>query len=175
MALEAQTGGEIRARRFFAGVIFSLGMSPDRLPAGPSRRRMVPLKRFLDPADYKALVLDTRPVQLTARAESLLHDVVNRLWAAGRGSSHQAGSGRHAALVDRLYPEQEKLSDAQRQARSMDLVKVILVHSYMDGLNFDLGRTKKCISRTVLPDGRLMPTCAYNVIHRSGHPTRRSG
>jgi uncharacterized radical SAM superfamily Fe-S cluster-containing enzyme len=37
----------------------------------------------------------------------------------------------------------------------------------MDGLNFDVGRSKMCISRTMLVDGRLMPTCAYNVIHRT--------
>lgn len=34
--------------------------------------------------------------------------------------------------------------------------------------DFDIGRAKMCISRTMLPDGRLMPTCAYNVVHRGG-------
>jgi uncharacterized radical SAM superfamily Fe-S cluster-containing enzyme len=132
---------------------------------------VVPLKRFLDPADYKALVLDTALLQLTAGAESLLHDVVNRLWASGKeDAATRRGLAAMRLLIDRLYPAQEKLSDAQRQDRSLDLVKVVLVHSYMDGLNFDLGRSRKCISRTVLPDGRLMPTCAYNVVHRSGAP-----
>ena len=71
-------------------------------------------------------------------------------------------------MIDTLFPKEGALSSEEMKARSMDLVKVVLVHSYMDGLNFDLGRSKKCISRTVLPDGRLMPTCAYNVVHRCG-------
>ncbi len=174
LALETQTGGEIRADDF-SPVSFS---HPECLQiayllAAPGAG-LVPLKRFLEPADYKALVLDTALLQLTAGAESLLHDVVNRLWASGKDDpTTKRGLAAMRHLVDRLYPEQEKLSDAQRQARSMDLVKVVLVHSYMDGLNFDLGRTRKCISRTVLPDGRLMPTCAYNVVHRSGPAASR--
>jgi hypothetical protein len=174
LALEAQTGGEIRADDF-SPVSFS---HPECLQiayllAAPDGR-MLPLKRFLEPADYKTLVLDTALLQLTAGAESLLHDVVNRLWAAGKEDpTTKRGLAAMRYLVDQLYPQQEKLSEAQRQARSMDLVKVVLVHSYMDGLNFDLGRTRKCISRTVLPDGRLMPTCAYNVVHRTAPPADR--
>jgi len=70
-------------------------------------------------------------------------------------------------MIDTLFPGGHGLSEAEFASQSAALVKVILVHSYMDGLNFDVGRTKMCISRTVLPDGRLMPTCAYNVIHRN--------
>lgn len=171
LALEKQTGGEVRADDF-SPVSFS---HPECLQiayllADPDGG-VIPLKRFLEPADYKALVLNTPLLQLTAGAESLLHDVVNRLWASGKDDpAIRRGLAAMRHLVERLYPEREKLSESQRQDRSMDLVKVVLVHSYMDGLNFDIGRTKKCISRTVLPDGRLMPTCAYNVVHRSGPP-----
>jgi hypothetical protein len=35
------------------------------------------------------------------------------------------------------------MNDLDRKARTMDLVKVVLVHSYMDGLNFDVGRTNQ--------------------------------
>jgi hypothetical protein len=69
-----------------------------------------------------------------------------------------------------LFPITGALSPEEFKDRSQNLVKVVLVHSYMDGLNFDVGRTKMCISRTMLPDGRLMPTCAYNVVHRNGKP-----
>jgi uncharacterized radical SAM superfamily Fe-S cluster-containing enzyme len=67
-----------------------------------------------------------------------------------------------------LFPIAGALSPEEFKARSQNLVKAVLVHSYMDGLNFDVGRSKMCISRTMLADGRLMPTCSYNVVHRNG-------
>ena len=65
----------------------------------PPEGGFVPLKRFLDPEDYKALVFNTALLQMTAQAESLLHDVVNRpLGQRPRGPRHQARAGRYAAF-----------------------------------------------------------------------------
>lgn len=101
--------------------------------------------------------------------EDAFNDIVNRLWAR-RDENPDISTGLEAVryAIDTLFPKTGRLSPAELKSRSMDLVKVVLVHSYMDGLNFDIGRAKMCISRTVLPDGRLMPTFAYNVLHRTG-------
>ena len=169
LALEEQTRGEILASDF-SPVSFS---HPECLqiayllavPGGG----VIPLKRFLEPADYQALIRDTALLQLNASAEGLLRDVVTRLWASGKTDADTTrGLAAMRSLVDELFPMQGGLNEDQRKAKSVDLVKVILVHSYMDGLNFDLGRAKKCISRTVMPDGKLIPTCAFNVVHRNG-------
>ena len=129
-----------------------------------------PLKRFLEPNDYKALICNKPLLDLNPDVEATFNDVINKLWAK-QGADPDVSTGLKALrhLIDSLFPKGKPLSTAEFKARSTRLVKVVLVHSYMDGLNFDIGRTKMCISRTVLPDGRLMPTCAYNVVHRSRH------
>jgi len=169
IGLEVQSGGTIRASDF-SPVSFS---HPEclqiayhlPLPDGG----FVPLKRFLDPQDYQALISNKPLLVLNAELETIFRDVVNRLWASGKKDPDTVkGLAAIRHLIDMLFPIAGALSPEEFKARSQNLVKVVLVHSYMDGLNFDVGRTKMCISRTMLADGRLMPTCAYNVVHRKG-------
>ena len=168
IGLEMQSGGTIRASDF-SPVSFS---HPEclqiayhfPLPSGG----FIPLKRFLDPQDYQALILNKPLLVLNAELETVFRDVVNRLWASGKKDSDTVkGLAAIRHLIEMLFPTTGALSPEEFKARSQNLVKVVLVHSYMDGLNFDVGRTKMCISRTMLADGRLMPTCAYNVVHRN--------
>jgi uncharacterized radical SAM superfamily Fe-S cluster-containing enzyme len=37
---------------------------------------------------------------------------------------------------------------------------------FMDAYNFDLERVRRCVIHYGLPDGRIVPFCAYNTIHR---------
>ena len=99
--------------------------------------------------------------------EDVFKQVVDKLWAA-RADDPMTERGLAALrhMIETLFPSSGALSPEEMKSRSGDLVKVAFIHSYMDGMNFDVGRSKMCISRTVLPDGRLMPTCAYNVVHR---------
>ncbi len=170
MLLEKQTGGTIKDSDF-SPVSFS---HPECLQIAYLLARpdggFFPLKRFLDLGDYKALICNKPLLDLNPGVEAAFNDVINKLWAK-KDADPDVSTGlkvlRH--LIDMLFTEGRPLSVEEFKAKSASLVKVVLVHSYMDGLNFDIGRTKMCISRTVLPDGRLMPTCAYNVVHRSGH------
>jgi uncharacterized radical SAM superfamily Fe-S cluster-containing enzyme len=168
IGLEMQSGGTIRASDF-SPVSFS---HPEclqiayhfPLPSGG----FIPLKRFLDPQDYQALILNKPLLVLNAELETVFRDVVNRLWASGKKDPDTIkGLAAIRHFIEMLFPTTGALSPEEFKARSQNLVKVVLVHSYMDGLNFDVGRTKMCISRTMLADGRLMPTCAYNVVHRN--------
>jgi uncharacterized radical SAM superfamily Fe-S cluster-containing enzyme len=166
--LETQTDGRIRESDF-SPVSFS---HPECLQiayllAHPNGD-FLPLKRFIDPEDYHALIANKPLLVLNSDVEGTFNDLVNRLWAR-RDENLDISTGLEAIryAIDTLFPKTGRLPPAELKSRSMDLVKVVLVHSYMDGLNFDIGRTKMCISRTVLPDGRLMPTCAYNVLHRT--------
>ena len=166
--LEAQSGGMIRASDF-SPVSFS---HPEclqiayhlPLPSGG----FIPLKRFLDPQDYQALLLNKPLLVLNAELETVFRDVVNRLWASGKNDPDTVkGLAAIRHFIEMLFPIAGALSPEEFKARSQNLVKAVLVHSYMDGLNFDVGRSKMCISRTMLADGRLMPTCSYNVVHRN--------
>jgi uncharacterized radical SAM superfamily Fe-S cluster-containing enzyme len=46
--------------------------------------------------------------------------------------------------------------------------KMILVSAmhFMDPYNFDLGRAERCIIHYATPDGRIMPFCTMNTLHR---------
>lgn len=167
ISLEQLTEGHIRASDF-SPVSFS---HPECLqiayllpvPGGG----YVPLKRFLEPDDYQELILNKPLLVLDAGLEKPFRDLVNKLWSSGRDDPDTlAGLKAIRQIIDTLFPREGPLSPVEIKDLSKDLVKVILVHSYMDGYNFDLARTKNCISRTMLPDGRMMPTCAYNVVHR---------
>ncbi|MFC1851416.1 radical SAM protein [candidate division CSSED10-310 bacterium] len=165
--LESQTAGQIRASDFSA-VSFS---HPECLQiayhlALPDKS-YIPLKRFLEPEDYQSLILNKPLLVLNEDLVDTFHDIVNRLWASGKNDQDtQRGLQALRHVIETLFTTNGSGTSPERLVRSKELVKVVLVHSYMDGLNFDLGRTKMCISRTVLPDGRLMPTCAFNVMHR---------
>jgi len=48
----------------------------------------------------------------------------------------------------------------------------ITAMAFQDAWNLDLERLRKCRVHIALKDGRLMPFCAYNIIHRYGKPER---
>ncbi len=125
----------------------------------------VPLARCLDAEDRDALLRHTPLLALDARTERVLRDAITKLWARGDDPEARRGVEAFRHMIERLYPG-HPLEPAEFQARSRRLVKLVWIHSYMDALNFDLGRARMCVSRTVLPDGRFVPSCAYNVVHR---------
>ncbi len=45
-------------------------------------------------------------------------------------------------------------------------VTLVSVHAFMDEYNFSIERTKKCCITEIMPDGRIIPFCAYNVLYR---------
>lgn len=162
--LAAQTGGALRPGDFlpvsFPHVECLQAMYLLAHPDGS----WVPLARLLDAEDREALLRHTPLLALDARTERVLRDAITKLWASDDPEARR-GVAVFRHLVERLFPA-EALAPAEFQARSRRLVKLVWIHSYMDALNFDLGRARMCVSRTVLPDGRLVPSCAYNVVHR---------
>ena len=46
--------------------------------------------------------------------------------------------------------------------------KMIMIGSmhFMDPYNFDVDRVQRCIIHYATPDGRIIPFCSYNSIHR---------
>lgn len=45
-------------------------------------------------------------------------------------------------------------------------VKMIMIQPFMDAYNFDVKKVMKCCVHEILPDGRIIPFCAYNPIYR---------
>ncbi len=58
-------------------------------------------------------------------------------------------------------------SHAYRDLSSLhfNLIFIGTMH-FMDAYNFDLARVKRCVIHYGLPDGRIVPFCSYNNIHR---------
>ncbi len=42
----------------------------------------------------------------------------------------------------------------------------ITITSFLDAYNFDVKKVMKCCVHEILPDGRIIPFCAYNPIYR---------
>jgi len=55
----------------------------------------------------------------------------------------------------------EALGDLQRKS-----ILVSAMH-FMDPYNFDLERVQRCVIHYAVPDGRIIPFCTMNSIHRS--------
>jgi len=52
-------------------------------------------------------------------------------------------------------------------ARIMHKMIMVGMMHFMDAYNFDLQRAQMCAIHYALPDGRIIPFCTYNTIHRS--------
>lgn len=48
----------------------------------------------------------------------------------------------------------------------MDNITLISVHAFMDEHNFDLKRAQKCCVTEILPNGKMIPFCVYNMLYR---------
>ena len=61
--------------------------------------------------------------------------------------------------------------DGEDIAGEAERVTLVTVHAFMDRSNFDVERASKCCVTEVLPDGRMVPFCVYNNLHRpaAGH------
>jgi uncharacterized radical SAM superfamily Fe-S cluster-containing enzyme len=51
-------------------------------------------------------------------------------------------------------------------AELMDNITLISIHAFMDEYNFDLKRAQKCCVTEILPDGKMIPFCVYNMLYR---------
>ena len=69
-----------------------------------------------------------------------------------------------------MYPEDRALALEERLHIGESLVKTIFIHAFMDVHTFEVDRIKKCCTHYALPDGRLMPGCAYNNLYRDRDP-----
>ena len=69
-----------------------------------------------------------------------------------------------------MYPEDRALALEERLRLGEGMVKTIFIHAFMDVHTFEVDRIKKCCTHYALPDGRLMPGCAYNLLYRDKDP-----
>jgi uncharacterized radical SAM superfamily Fe-S cluster-containing enzyme len=165
-AIEAQTGGKVRASDFYplpcpnphcVSLTYLL-----RLEDGS----YLPFPRFADLRRYGSLLRNSATLPALPEVEQALRDVIYDLYSAQDQTpavQRVLSALRRTMLT--MFPERplgasEVLRVGERQAKS------IFVHHYMDPYDFDLERLRKCCHHYPQLDGRLMPMCGFNLFHR---------
>jgi uncharacterized radical SAM superfamily Fe-S cluster-containing enzyme len=160
-----QTGGQLRITDFvpapIAHPLCYLVTYLLRLPGGA----WLPFPRFMAPAQLRALLGPALYLEPSAEMESTLADIINRLWAQEFPCDDRAEVlAALRGLADRLFDPD--IDAAERLRRAEAETKAIYVHTHMDEETFDTDRLRQCPVGIREPDGRNIPSCAYNVLYR---------
>jgi uncharacterized radical SAM superfamily Fe-S cluster-containing enzyme len=127
----------------------------------------LPLPRFMAAAELRAMLAGSLYLEPTAAMEDQLADVISRVWAGDQacdGADPEAVLAALRALVEEAFAP--GLTPAARLAAAERRVKAIYVHAHMDEESFDTDRIRQCCVAIREPDGRSIPSCAYNVLYR---------
>ena len=131
----------------------------------------VPFPRFIDLEHYLEIIANRGTIRPDARFESAIKSTIDELWSSSGQSPDNAKILRTLKKAIRLmYPEDRALELEERLRLGEGLVKTIFIHAFMDEHTFEIDRIKKCCTHYAMPDGRLMPGCAYNMFYRHKDP-----
>jgi len=127
----------------------------------------VPFPRFIDLENYLEIIANRGTIRPDAGFEYAIKSTIDELWSSSGQSPDNAKILRTLKKAIRLmYPEDRALELEERLHLGEGLVKTIFIHAFMDEHTFEIDRIKKCCTHYALPDGRLMPGCAYNMFYR---------
>jgi uncharacterized radical SAM superfamily Fe-S cluster-containing enzyme len=126
-----------------------------------------PFPRFIDLGRYMEILTNRGTIRPDERFEGAIRDTINDMWTSAAqvpDSGKILQSLRRAIFL--MYPEDRALELEERLHIGEGLVKTVFIHAFMDVHTFEVDRIKKCCTHYALPDGRLMPGCAYNNLYR---------
>ena len=131
----------------------------------------MPFPRFIDLDKYLEVIANRGTIRPDEQFENTIRDTINELWSS---SGQSPDNGRILRTLRKaircMYPEDRALALEERLHIGEGLVKTIFIHAFMDEHTFEVDRIKKCCTHYALPDGRLMPGCAYNMFYRHKDP-----
>jgi uncharacterized radical SAM superfamily Fe-S cluster-containing enzyme len=127
----------------------------------------VPFPRFIELEQYLEAISNRGTIRPDDRFDQMLRNTIDQLWSAAGQIPDSPRILRTLKRALRLmYPEDRRIELEERLRLGEGLVKTIFIHAFMDEHTFEVDRIKKCCTHYALPDGRLMPGCAYNMFHR---------
>ena len=132
----------------------------------------IPFPRFLDLERYLQVVSNRGTMRPDQDLEDAIRHTMDEMWTSAAqipDSDRILKSLKRAITL--MYPEDRAIELQERLRVGEGLVKTIFIHAFMDVHTFEVERIKKCCTHYALPDGRLMPGCAYNNLYR-GKDTR---
>lgn len=164
-AIEAQTAGVLRLSDFVPSpaahplcyvVTYLL-----RLTDG----RWLPFPRFMDRTDLRTMLAGSLYLEPDAALHDALQDVINRLYAGEIACDEpDLVLASLKAVVGRVFDP--RLDATQRLRAAESMAKAVYIHAHMDEETFDSDRIRTCCVGIREPDGRNLPSCAYNILYR---------
>ena len=177
--IEEQTGGKIPATEWYpVPSMMPVGRALGLIKGGPdlelSSHFACGMSTFIyidDDGDYKPItdLIDVDKFLV------LLEDIANLYADGARGASKRAkaklaAGARHIkkkGLIKDLLSAFLNRGDYESLAKLMRRVIMIGMMHFQDPYNFDLERVQHCDINYSVPDGRIIPFCTMNTIHRS--------
>ncbi len=124
----------------------------------------IPITRFADIATYLDAQHNKAIMSGGSKEEQLVQDAINKLWSA---QSITADSESVLKSLKAIYERYNQADCCQPLWKENEKnIKAIFIHCFMDELDLTVSRIRKCCTHYALPDGRLIPGCAYNTVHR---------
>ena len=172
--LEQQTGGNIKVSDFYpvptvVPVSKAVGALKDKRYLEFTAHPHCGMATYLFVEDGKIT-----PITRYANVEKFSAAMKKAYETAEKGSKNKAklriiGAARYVKfsflrkyiLGVLLKGDYESLGDLQRQS-----ILLSAMH-FMDPYNFDLERVQRCVIHYAVPDGRIIPFCTMNSIHRA--------
>lgn len=128
---------------------------------------VVPFPRFIELEQYLEAIANRGTLRPDENLERSIRDTIDCLWSgSGQVPDGEAILQTLRRLLKLMYPPERVLALEERLQIGESLVKTIFIHAFMDEHTFEVDRIKKCCTHYALPDGRLMPGCAYNMFYR---------
>jgi 7,8-dihydro-6-hydroxymethylpterin dimethyltransferase len=132
--------------------------------------KFAPLTSFGDVSSYLDAVTNRAIIgggdQGDEKAQQMIQDAIYNLWSAQSVTVDTEKVLESLKSIMKTYQEDGTLEQEQLWKLSEKKVKAIFIHAFMDEFDFEVSRIRKCCTHYALPDGRLMPGCAYNNVHR---------
>lgn len=129
---------------------------------------VIPLPRIIDVEHYLDYVRNSASPIVNPTFENDFEEMRTALETLYSKSNPAGSEGQADAFMCACGPLVELATeDLSRQLFS------VTIEAFMDRHNFDVSRARKCCIQEALPDGRIIPFCVYNTLHRFA-PAKRA-
>lgn len=132
----------------------------------PETKEFTTIKRLVELEEYLDYFSNTT---LPTTAEEAIRETLEDLFsmATTPGSRELAESYCQACGIDFNFAS---IQDAFQGY--LDRIKMVMIKPFQSAWDLDVSRLMKCCIHEVLPDGKIMPFCAYNAIYREQYDLR---
>lgn len=119
--------------------------------------RLVPVETYLDYLENSAMPNLSEAYREDAKE---MRDVLLRLYSKSAPPGTERQASAFFCACEPLLAEFDAVEDLT------DRVFAVTIEGFMDRHVFDVSRVTRCCIQEALPDGRIVPFCAYNTLYR---------